>query len=342
MLKVGIEGRREMIVTRDKSAKFMESGGLEIFATPMMIALMEAVAFDSVIDYLEEGQGTVGTKVDIEHISPTPVGMKVTGVSKLVEIDRRRLVFDVEAYDEEGLIGKGTHERFIIDSDKFQKKANAKLTANRSAAENITIEGNPAKPEGESGAKMLNIMNDSHFAVTGWMLDIVGASDGDRILDIGCGGGMTLKRLSSQVLNGSLVGLDYSPLAIEESAKLNGEDVSTGKLKLVEASVCDMPLTSNNYDKAVSVESFYFWGDHETALKEINRVLKPGGSAFICIDIYENGALDDKVRENITRYNMFVPTIDEFKDLFDKAGFEKVIVHTSDNGKPWICVEGIK
>lgn len=96
-----------------------------------------------------------------------------------------------EAYDEEGLIGKGTHERFIIDSDKFQKKANAKLTANRSAAENITIEGNPAKPEGESGAKMLNIMNDSHFAVTGWMLDIVGASDGDRILDIGCGGGMT-------------------------------------------------------------------------------------------------------------------------------------------------------
>ena len=95
MLKVGIEGRREMIVTRDKSAKFMESGGLEIFATPMMIALMEAVAFDSVIDYLEEGQGTVGTKVDIEHISPTPVGLKVTGVSKLVEIDRRRLVFDV-------------------------------------------------------------------------------------------------------------------------------------------------------------------------------------------------------------------------------------------------------
>ena len=342
MLKVGIEGRREMIVTRDKSAKFMESGGLEIFATPMMIALMEAVAFDSVIDYLEEGQGTVGTKVDIEHISPTPVGMKVTGVSKLVEIDRRRLVFDVEAYDEEGLIGKGTHERFIIDSDKFQKKANAKLTANRSAAENITIEGNPAKPEGESGAKMLNIMNDSHFAVTGWMLDIVGASDGDRILDIGCGGGMTLKRLSSQVLNGSLVGLDYSPLAIEESAKLNGEDVSTGKLKLVEASVCDMPLTSNNYDKVVSVESFYFWGDYVTDLKEINRVLKPGGSAFICIDIYENGALDDKVRENITRYNMFVPTIDEFKDLFDKAGFEKVIVHTSDNGKPWICVEGIK
>ena len=174
------------------------------------------------------------------------------------------------------------------------------------------------------------------------MLDIVGASDGDRILDIGCGGGMTLKRLSSQVLNGSLVGLDYSPLAIEESAKLNGEDVSTGKLKLVEASVCDMPLTSNNYDKVVSVESFYFWGDHVTALKEINRVLKPGGSAFICIDIYENGALDDKVRENITRYNMFVPTIDEFKDLFDKAGFEKVIVHTSDNGKSWICVEGIK
>lgn len=342
MLKVGIEGRREIVVTRDKSAKFMESGGLEIFATPMMIALMEAVAFDSVVDYLEEGQGTVGTKVDIEHISPTPIGMKVTGVSKLTEIDRRRLVFEVEAYDENGLIGKGIHERFIIDNEKFQKKANAKLSETANAAESITEEGNPAKPFGEYGVKMLNLMNDSHFAVSGWMLDIVGASDGDRILDVGCGGGMTLRRLSSQVMSGSLVGLDYSPVAIEETAKLNKEDISTGKLKLVEATVCDMPLKSDSFDKIVSVESFYFWGNHLRGLKEIRRVLKPGGAAFICTDIYENGKLDDKVRENISKYNMFVPTMEEFKDLFLKAGFDKVIIHTSDNGKPWICVEGIK
>jgi predicted thioesterase len=79
-----------------------------------------------VLPHLDEGQGTVGTLVNVSHVSATPIGMRVWCDSELVEVDRRRLVFSVKAYDEAGLIGEGTHERFIIDSAKFMEKLKAK------------------------------------------------------------------------------------------------------------------------------------------------------------------------------------------------------------------------
>ena len=104
----------------------MGSGTLDVFATPAMIALMEQTAWQSVTPYLEEGQGTVGIRLEISHDAPTPLGMEVSCESELVEIDGRRLVFEVVAKDALGtIIGKGRHERFIIDEEKFQKKADA-------------------------------------------------------------------------------------------------------------------------------------------------------------------------------------------------------------------------
>lgn len=91
-----------------------------------MIALMEQAAYTSVAGELEEGQGTVGTLMNVSHISATPVGMEVTAKSELVKVDGRKLVFHVEAYDERGKIGEGEHERFIIDNEKFQNKADNK------------------------------------------------------------------------------------------------------------------------------------------------------------------------------------------------------------------------
>ena len=91
-----------------------------------MIALMENTAFESVASELEEGSGTVGTALDIKHVSATPVGMKVTCESELVQVDGRALTFSVKAFDEAGLIGEGTHERFIVFEEKFQKKADDK------------------------------------------------------------------------------------------------------------------------------------------------------------------------------------------------------------------------
>ena len=127
MLETGIKGKKEIVVTKEKTAKTMCSGALDVFATPAMIALMENTAFESVADKLDPGCGTVGTALHVRHVSPTPVGMKVTCETELIKVDGRALTFSVKAYDETGLIGEGEHERFIIFEEKFQAKANAKL-----------------------------------------------------------------------------------------------------------------------------------------------------------------------------------------------------------------------
>lgn len=127
MLKTGIKGHQELVVTQELTAKNMGSGVMDVFATPAMLALMEKTAFTSVAEYLNEGCGSVGTKVDIEHVASSPVGMKITCDSELIEIEGRKLVFKEEAYDEKGLIGKGTHERFIVENKKFQEKTDNKL-----------------------------------------------------------------------------------------------------------------------------------------------------------------------------------------------------------------------
>ena len=125
-MKVGIKGYYETIVTKENVATAMKSGAVDVFATPMMIAGMEGAAADCVKPYLADGEATVGTHVNVSHLSATPIGMKVSFESELTEIDRKRLVFHVIARDEAGLIGEGTHERFIINTEKFMSRAEAK------------------------------------------------------------------------------------------------------------------------------------------------------------------------------------------------------------------------
>lgn len=126
MLEKGIKGTEEVIVNESNTAKAMGSGTLCVFATPAMTALMEKTAWKSVAPFLEEGMGSVGTLLKVKHMAPTPLGMKVTCVSELIEVDGRRLVFEVKAMDECGVIGEGEHERFIVANEKFQAKADGK------------------------------------------------------------------------------------------------------------------------------------------------------------------------------------------------------------------------
>lgn len=126
MLKSGITGNLSVIVDKTNCATTIGSGTLEVFATPSMIALMEQTAWQSVAPYLNEGDTTVGTKLDISHCSPTPQGSTVTCKSVLTLVDGRRLVFDITASDNAGLIGKGRHERFIVHAEEFQAKAEKK------------------------------------------------------------------------------------------------------------------------------------------------------------------------------------------------------------------------
>lgn len=126
MLKIGTKGTKSVTVTSRNTAKSMGSGTLDVFATPALIALMEETCWTSVAGQLEPGSGTVGTLLEIKHTAPTPVGMEVTCESTLIEADGRRLVFTVTARDAKGVVGEGRHERFVIQNEKFQAKADAK------------------------------------------------------------------------------------------------------------------------------------------------------------------------------------------------------------------------
>lgn len=126
MLELHIKGEATIQVTKACTAEAVGSGMLPVFATPSMIALIEKAAAESVASLLEPGMTTVGTKLDIAHTAATPIGMTVRAESELSEIDGRRLVFTVRAFDEAGEIGSGTHERFIVNAEKFLAKANAK------------------------------------------------------------------------------------------------------------------------------------------------------------------------------------------------------------------------
>lgn len=126
MIKEGIKGTMTETVTEEKTAAAVGSGLLPVYGTPMMIALIENTACQSVVPFLEEGEGTVGTNLNINHTAATPLGMEVRCETTLVTVDRRRLVFDVKVYDEAGEIGNGTHERFIIRNESFMEKVLAK------------------------------------------------------------------------------------------------------------------------------------------------------------------------------------------------------------------------
>ena len=126
MIKAGITGLAKDTVNENNTAKALRSGALNVYATPAMIALMEEAAYKSIQDDLEEGKGTVGTLMNVKHLASTPVGMEVSAKTELIEVDRRRLVFKVEAFDERGKIGEGIHERFIIDNEDFQRKTDNK------------------------------------------------------------------------------------------------------------------------------------------------------------------------------------------------------------------------
>ena len=121
-LKLGLIGESTTTVTRENTAAAVGAGGVEVFSTPMMIALMENAAWQATVKELDGGYVTVGTLVNVRHLGATPIGQQVRATGELIEIDGRRLVFKVEAYDEQKKIGEGQHERFIVKLDRFLQR----------------------------------------------------------------------------------------------------------------------------------------------------------------------------------------------------------------------------
>ena len=126
---IGLKGRAETVVSDANTAQAACSGALPVFGTPFMCALMEEAAWKSIAPHLEPGQSTVGTRLNVSHDSATPVGMRVWAESEITQVDGKRLVLNVAAFDERGPIGQGVHERFVITDERFLAKTAKKLDA---------------------------------------------------------------------------------------------------------------------------------------------------------------------------------------------------------------------
>ena len=125
-LRLGIIGKATVSVTPDNTAEKFGNSGAVVFATPMLVALIEQAAINALAPYLADGQGSVGTKVEIAHLAATPVGMSVHATATLEEMAGKKMVFAVEAFDDREQIGKGRHERYIINTATFLEKVAAK------------------------------------------------------------------------------------------------------------------------------------------------------------------------------------------------------------------------
>ena len=122
MIKEGLEFVSKTVVTDGNTARALGSGDMDVFATPAMVALMENAAMNAVAAFLPEGSTTVGSEINTTHVKPSPLGAEVSARAVLVAVEGRKLTFEVEAADNAGTIGKGTHVRFVVDKERFMAK----------------------------------------------------------------------------------------------------------------------------------------------------------------------------------------------------------------------------
>lgn len=131
MIKSGLKGEATMVVAVGNTAIEVGSGSVPVFATPMLVAIMENAAINALKGNLEEGSTTVGVEISLKHLAATPIGMTVRAEAELTEVEGRQLTFRLEAFDDVEKVGEGTHRRFILDQEKFIKKSNIKSRKSR-------------------------------------------------------------------------------------------------------------------------------------------------------------------------------------------------------------------
>lgn len=125
-LTVGLKGEAHTVVVHENTAANYATGAVEVFATPAMIGLMEEASFVAISEAMEEGQTSVGILVNVRHLAATPLGQKVRAEAEVIEVDGKRIVFKVAAYDEQEKIGEGTHERFLVNFQRFIERVSSK------------------------------------------------------------------------------------------------------------------------------------------------------------------------------------------------------------------------
>jgi len=195
------------------------------------------------------------------------------------------------------------------------------------------------KPSGWLGRRVVRAMNLSHSTMADWGLQQVRVTKQAAILDVGCGGGWTVRRLAALASEGKVIGLDYSAASIAVSRDTNAKEIEDGRVQIVLGSVAALPFSDRTFDIVTAVETHYYWPDLPANMREILRVLKPGGTFALIAETYRGGPLR-------LLYGIIMPLLRaaflsdaEHRDLLTQAEFTEVAtMHRS--GKNWICATG--
>jgi SAM-dependent methyltransferase len=195
------------------------------------------------------------------------------------------------------------------------------------------------KPSGPLGRRALRAMNITHSAMTDWALVQVTIPADATILDIGCGGGRTIQKLAALAPGGKVFGLDYSPTSVEVSRITNAQEIEAGRVQIEQGSVAALPFPDHTFDIVTAVETHYYWPDLPANVREVLRVLKPGGRFVLIAETYRGGPFR-------LLYGVVMPLLraaylsdEEHRNLLIEAGFTEVATqHRS--GKNWILASG--
>ena len=196
---------------------------------------------------------------------------------------------------------------------------------------------NTRKPVGFGGKVMVSMMNLGHRALADWGFRFLQAEENATVLDCGCGGGANIKRLLKLCPKGTVWGIDYSPVSVEKSKRVNKSAVARGRCDVLCASVAELPFESEQFDLVTAFETIYFWSDLPLCFCEVGRVLKSGGTILICNESNGDTDKDEKWTEIIGGMTIYKDT--ELKAYLEQAGFHDVQIHKK---KSWLCVTARK
>ena len=178
-----------------------------------------------------------------------------------------------------------------------------------------------ARPKGTLGRVMLSFMNYTHAPLTNWGLRLIGVQDGWTMLDIGCGGGFTIRRLLKQSKDAQVYGIDISEESVAKARKVNAE-VLDKQVFVCQGSVEKLPYEDGKFDLVTAVETVYFWPNLPACLQEVRRVMKSGGKFAILVEVVDSNSKWTNVVEGMTAYSP-----EDLKKLLDDAGFTQTEIH---------------
>ncbi len=192
------------------------------------------------------------------------------------------------------------------------------------------------RPSGSFGRLLARGMNSFHSPLTAWALGHIEVAADSTALDVGCGGGRTVDRLAKIAVDGWVVGLDYSEDSVVVSRRKNAKHIRNSRVEICHASVSAIPYEDNTFDLVTAVETLYFWPAPEADLREVQRVMNPGGQLLIACTMYKGGKYDARNRRFVDEIDMHYLSVEDLQNLLEASRYDDIQVIV-EYDKGWIC-----